>query len=88
MVKDKSDRNELNNPEIAYCMHWFHSQCIEDCCSSPPFDPDCPVEGCGQKLGNINNKTDKASVKTREKAYSQAAARKAEADDIDHLFSF
>ncbi|CAI2371272.1 unnamed protein product [Moneuplotes crassus] len=75
-------------PEIAYCLHWFHSGCIEEVCNNPPFDPDCPVEGCGNKLGNKDNKTDKASVKTREKIYSQSEARKADADEIDNLFDF
>ena len=87
LVKNVKKRNRKNKPEIAYCMHWFHAFWIEDIWNNPPFNPDCPVDGCGQKLGNIKNKTDKDSVKAREKIYSQSEARRADADEIDQLFS-
>ena len=86
LLAKKKKRNSKNKPEIAYWMHWFHSAWIEEVWNKPPFNPDWPIDGCGEKLGNANNKTDKASVKTREKLYSQSEARRSEAEEIDNLF--
>ncbi len=88
LLLKKKKKKAADKPEIAYWLHWFHAGCIEEVWNNPPFDPECPIEGCERKLGNLNNKTDKASVKTREKIYSQSEARRADADEIDNLFDF
>lgn len=80
----KGARDEMR-PERSYCGHWMHYKCFEEYVNKPPFKCICPAEGCNEFFGSKNFKLDEPTLKSREKAYMQAAEKKNEEDDLDRL---
>jgi len=82
LVKLKSDKDP-KKPEMTYCGHWFHTECLSDFLNSPPFKRPCPT--CGDIVGNSKFPCDENSIKNREKAWTQMQARQAEKDELEDL---
>jgi len=75
--------NSKKVPEKPHCGHWFHTRCLQDFLTTPPFKKPCAV--CGRRVTHPAYSTDVAKL---EKAWAQEQAKKRELSEIADFMGF
>mgnify|MGYP001188463971 CR=1 FL=1 len=83
------DSKSKQRPRRVYCGHWWHTSCLNQALTLPPFGlQGCPGIGCCGKDVRIWHHEWSRDIRKHEKAWSAKKAREREIQEVAEIFGF